>query len=113
SADGHFPQTINNVVVNNFQTTILNVELIPNPVPVELVSFTAEINGNNVLLKWQTATETNNQGFEIEKFQDYNISRLKNWKNIGFVGGNGTTTELTYYSFIDENTEAGFYQYRL
>ena len=113
SAEGHFPQTINNVVVNNFQTTILNVELIPNPVPVELVSFTAEINGNQVLLRWQTATETNNYGFEIEKFQDYNISRLKNWKNIGFVGGNGTTTELTYYSFIDENTEAGFYQYRL
>ena len=35
--------------------------------PVELMSFTASINQNDVTLNWQTATETNNSGFEIQR----------------------------------------------
>jgi photosystem II stability/assembly factor-like uncharacterized protein len=66
-------------------------------VPVELTSFTAAINNNNVVLKWSTSTETNNMGFEIER-------KLKNqeWIKAGFVEGNGTTTELQNYQFIDD-----------
>ena len=115
-ADGHFPQTINNVVVNNFQTTILNVELIPNPVPVELVSFTAEVVENNVKLNWQTITETNNMGFEVERAPSKSPPKgetFGEWESIGFVAGLGTTTELHSYSFIDLNVFLGFYKYRL
>mgnify|MGYP002062618292 CR=1 FL=1 len=68
SSPNHFPDTISGVTVNNFQTTWLNVELVPeDPVPVELVSFTAEVFKNDVVLKWQTATEINNAGFEVER----------------------------------------------
>ena len=64
-------------------------------VPVELVSFTADVNGYLVNLSWITVSELNNQGFEIErKTTDYR-------KKIGFVNGNGTTTEMQYYSFTD------------
>ncbi|MEJ2103712.1 MAG: T9SS type A sorting domain-containing protein [Ignavibacteriaceae bacterium] len=66
-------------------------------VPVELSSFTAETNVNKVLLRWSTASEVNNHGFEIER-------KLKNqeWVNIAFVEGNGTTTELKNYSYTDD-----------
>ncbi len=37
------------------------------PLPVELISFTAHAEGDNVKLFWQTATEVNNSGFEIER----------------------------------------------
>jgi photosystem II stability/assembly factor-like uncharacterized protein len=82
-------------------------------IPVELTSFTSSVTNNNVTLNWQTATETNNQGFELQRLNDSKIEILKNWENIGFVNGKGTTTELQAYSFVDENLEAGKYQYRL
>ena len=77
-----------------------------NPVPVELTSFTATSNDNDVTLLWKTATETNNSGFEVQRKQT-------EWKRIGFVNGKGTSTEENSYSFVDENLTAGRYQYRL
>jgi photosystem II stability/assembly factor-like uncharacterized protein len=66
-------------------------------IPVELTSFTAETGVNTVLLKWSSATETNNLGFEIER-------KLKNqeWVTIGFAQGKGTTTEVQNYSYVDD-----------
>ena len=127
SADGYYSQTFNNVAVNNFQTTILNVELVPNFIPVELISFTADINGNSVFLNWQTATETNNRGFEIERtsphpstlpdrqagYQGEGGEAGRCWEMIGFIPGNGTTTEPTSYSFTENGVTSGVYQYRL
>jgi hypothetical protein len=77
-------------------------------VPVELVSFSAELNMDIVLLHWITATEKNNGGFEIEKKQD-----KSGWEKIGFVEGHGTTTEPNSYSFTDKNISTGIYLYRL
>ena len=113
SAEGHYPQTINNVVVNNFQTTVLNVQLIPEFIPVELVSFTANVIGNDIELTWQTATETNNMGFDVERGQMSNVNGQMDWESIGFVQGLGTTTKPKIYSFSDENVSPGNYQYRL
>jgi murein tripeptide amidase MpaA len=109
SAEGYYPQTISNVVVNNFQTTILNVELVPNFVPVELISFTAEVVNNEVKLSWQTATETNNSGFEILRCAQND----RVWRVIGFANGYGTTTESKSYLFNDESVISGSYDYRL
>ena len=67
-------------------------------IPVELTSFTAEINGRDVMIKWETATETNNQGFDIERKLD------GEWEKIGFKDGKGSTTEPTDYSFVDKFT---------
>ena len=84
-------------------------------IPVELISFTANVDGNSVNLKWQTATELNNLGFEIERTPSKSQPMGENskWKKIGFVNGNGTTTETRYYSLTDENVSSGTYQYRL
>ena len=65
--------------------------------PVELTSFNASITQNKVQLNWETATELNNNGFEVQR-------KLENsdWITIGFVQGKGTTTEPTTYTYLDD-----------
>ena len=82
-------------------------------VPVEIQSFIINVYENAIVLNWATATETNNSGFEVERLQDSNIEKLKDWESIGFVPGFGTTTEPKAYSFIDEDITTGTYKYRL
>ncbi|WP_337866874.1 T9SS type A sorting domain-containing protein [Ignavibacterium sp.] len=77
-------------------------------IPVELTSFSALVNGNNVVLTWSTATETNNVGFSVERKSDYT-----EWTNIGFVNGSGTSVNTNNYIFIDEELPAGIYNYRI
>lgn len=72
-------------------------------VPVELLSFRSNIVANNVKLNWETATETNNMGFEV----------YRNDQKIKFVPGYGTTSEKKAYSYEDKALAAGKYSYRL
>jgi agmatine/peptidylarginine deiminase len=85
---------------------------ISNTVPVELILFNANVEKSTVTLNWITATEINNSGFQIErrKTQD---GRSTEWEAIGFINGNGTTTETNSYSYMDEDLAAGKYNYRL
>ncbi len=66
-------------------------------VPVELASFSAVSTGSEVNLKWQTASELNNKGFEIQR----KAGDQSEWTVLGFVNGNGTSTQTTDYSFTD------------
>ncbi len=79
-------------------------------VPVELSSFTATALTNSVELNWITSTETNNSGFEIQR---KTLDGNSEWAKIGFVEGNGTSTEMNTYSFIDKNPSRGINLYRL
>ena len=83
-----------------------------NTVPVELTSLSANVTGSNVSLKWSTATETNNSGFQVERRKTQN-ERIDEWANIGFVNGHGTSTEQQSYFFNDQNLAAGKYLYRI
>jgi len=76
-------------------------------VPVELTSFTATANFGVVNLNWITATETNNQGFEVQR------SNGSDFETVAFVDGYGTTTEPQAYSYTDRSVEVGVYTYRL
>lgn len=77
--------------------------------PVELIYFYIEKKENNsVELKWETASESNNRGFELQRSTDG-----MEWENIGFVNGAGTTTEKQYYSFTDRPDFSGLFYYRL
>ncbi len=83
----------------------------PLPIPVELTSFTANVNGNAVNLNWSTVTETNNKGFEVQKSA---VGGQKSqWDDIGFVEGKGTTTDQHKYSFTNTEVPEGKYTYRL
>jgi hypothetical protein len=76
-------------------------------IPVELTSFTASINDNDVTLNWETATEINNSGFQVEKKSN------GEYEAVGFIPGFGTTTEPHSYSFTDAGLQSGYYTYRL
>ena len=82
-------------------------------VPVELTTFTGYAANAKVFLNWSTATETNNSGFEIERASSATTPVQEEWESIGYVQGSGTTTDLRYYSFTDEDVSAGTYKYRL
>ncbi len=79
-------------------------------VPVELTSFEAVANGNNIQLTWSTATETNNNGFEIQR-----KTESDDWSTVSFIKGNGTTTERHNYFYNDlpANLKGSFVSYRL
>jgi hypothetical protein len=77
-------------------------------VPVELTSFLANASENNVILNWNTATELNNSGFEVER-----KTAKSEYERVGFVSGHGTTTEANSYSFVDTKLSMGKYTYRL
>jgi hypothetical protein len=83
-----------------------------NSIPVELTSFTAIVSTGKVVLNWVTATELNNSGFQIERRKTKD-ERSEEWVSIGFVNGNGTSTETHTYSFADQNPTAGISYYRL
>ena len=82
--------------------------ILTDPLPVELTSFTAKLIGKNVRLSWQTSTEINNFGFEVERFEN------SDWVKIGFVNGNGNSNSPKDYSFIDDKVKTdGTIKYRL
>jgi hypothetical protein len=77
--------------------------------PVELTSFTANMVGTGVRLDWSTATEINNNGFEIQR----KVSN-SNFTTIAFVAGQGTSTEAKDYSYTDVSVDQNVsYAYRL
>ncbi|MFZ4620151.1 MAG: LamG-like jellyroll fold domain-containing protein [Bacteroidota bacterium] len=82
--------------------------------PVELTSFSAHPRSSSVELRWTTATEVNNRGFEVERrTADEGNTTPVYWTNAGFVDGNGTTNSSNEYSFIDISAGVGKYRYRL
>ena len=77
-------------------------------IPVELLYFKGILLKGRNLLVWSTASELNNEGFQVERSEDAKI-----WKFTGFVKGNGTTIEQQDYQFMDESPSTGINYYRL
>jgi hypothetical protein len=87
-----------------------------NPLPVELTFLTAKTDAGKVILKWSTANEINNYGFEIERMivETRHASSLQfDWQSVGFVQGNGNSNSTKEYSFTDENPNSYKLKYRL
>jgi len=76
--------------------------------PVELSAFNAQKLSDRILLHWQTETETNNDGFEIQRSADG-----KHWETLDFVPGYGTTLIARSYSWEDQRPLDGIAYYRL
>jgi len=86
----------------------VNIQAQSYVVPVELISFTVTAERKRAVVLWQTASETNNLGFAIER-----RAGSETWQEVGFVAGHGTTTTPQSYRFVDENVQPGAYSYRL
>jgi hypothetical protein len=97
------------IVTNPFYIASKNTS----PLPVELASFTALAGKNSVELAWNTATEVNNYGFEVERAIHSGLNGLRDWQKIGFVSGNGNSNAPHNYSFTDNSAMFGTYSYRL
>ena len=98
------------VAIDDFQ-----IDGPPNsPLPVELVSFTGSFVKDKVVLNWQTKTEVNNYGFEIERTSS-SAMPVKDWEKIGFLEGHGNSNSPKFYSFTDANLNGisgAFYRLR-
>ncbi|MFC2124059.1 T9SS type A sorting domain-containing protein [Bacteroidota bacterium] len=86
----------------------LGSEALGNPLPISLLSFEGKEVKDGVLLKWITATETNNDYFEIEHSPDGEYFNV-----IGGIEGQGTTVIQHNYSYMHYLPAAGFNYYRL
>ena len=76
--------------------------------PIELVSFEAEVNENVIVLKWVTATEINNDYFTVEK-----STNIKNWEEVLSTSGAGNSNIILEYSETDDKPIKGISYYRL
>ncbi len=77
------------------------------PLPVELTSFAGLIEGADVVLRWTTASETNNAGFEVQHLSG------ADWRALGFVAGYGTTIEARAYAYRAAGLPPGTHRFRL
>ncbi len=68
------------------------------PLPIELTSFKANLENNQIVINWETATEINNEGFVLEKSIDG-----FSWNELVKIEGQGTKYTPTQYKTIDSN----------
>ncbi|MEL6720647.1 MAG: T9SS type A sorting domain-containing protein [Bacteroidota bacterium] len=86
-----------------------NIQILNAVLPVELMQFTATpISENEVTLSWTTASEEENDYFQIEKSRDG-----QKFEAIGKVKGAGNSLEQRTYQFVDDAAKAGVNYYRL
>ncbi len=96
-----------NVIDNDMHDLCIN-SILMGIVDVELVSFQVIQDGNKSLLSWTTASEVNNDYFNIERSKDGT-----HFESIGKVDGSGTSNDFNHYSFVDQRPEPGTNFYRL
>ena len=73
--------------------------------PVDLISFEAEREEDNIKLNWSTASEENNDYFEIQKSYDGEV-----FTPIGYVDGAGNSNAVVEYSYTDSETNKAYYR---
>jgi len=97
--------------INSNRTTYSYTRVIP----VELASFNATLAGESVELRWQTASETDNARFQVQRKKGPSSTEETAWRAVGRVKGQGTTSEMTSYRYVDYSLpyEADHLTYRL
>ena len=96
--------TLTNISMNQ---TILIVEAV-SPLPIELTEFSGIAKADKVQLNWTTASETDNDFFEIQRSRDGS-----NFEKIGIREGKGNDQTVNHYELIDEDPFVGKNYYRL
>lgn len=108
---GSINTTTNTMLINgvNVYNSIWTLAGNSSPLPVELISFTADpVENKEVLISWVTASEINNDYFTVERSRNG-----INFEPVGTVDGAGNSSVSLSYSFTDENPYPGISYYRL
>ena len=101
-------KTVTRTGVHKFATFTLGD--IDNPLPVRLTAFDAKRIGNDALVTWQTATEQNSKGYDVQV--STNGTEFRTLASVPSASPN--TVKLTSYSYTDtEKNKAGTRYYRL
>lgn len=100
SGNGKFVPIFDNLIVRKTGTATNS--------PISLLSFTAEMQGSNIMLNWFTAKETETDFFKIEKSTD-----TKNYIEVGRVKASGNSVDLKAYALLDTKPNVGVTYYRL
>ncbi|MGB0523373.1 MAG: T9SS type A sorting domain-containing protein [Flammeovirgaceae bacterium] len=95
-------------VISTFSPFTLGTTNANNPLPIDLLSFAAQIENQQVLLNWITLTEKSNDFFQVEKSQN-----ALDWSVVGQVRGAGNSTVPQHYQLMDDEPFAGQQYYRL
>ncbi len=88
--------------------SIYSIDVLSNPLPVELIDFNGKIINGDVQLNWATLSEVNSDYFQIEHSADG-----ESFEPIGSVDSHGNSSERHNYQFIDLNVKSGIHYYRL
>lgn len=106
--DTYYRITARNSPCSNVSSTVARLTVYPATLPVKMIYMDAVQVGNENVLKWVTATEINNDRFEIERSSDG-----YNWEQIGVVKGYGTSASIESYTFVDPTPAIGYNYYRI
>ena len=98
----------NVLLIGTHGNGMFTADVLPPVLPVELISFQGQMGDNQIDLTWKTASEENNEGFELQR--SFNAT---DFEVIGFVNGKGTSTQTQKYQFPDPDISAPIQYYRL
>lgn len=101
-ADPNVAGSDDGLSIDNFNFSITGA------LPVQFKSFTATKANDGVAVKWATASELNNKGFEVQR----SVNGAK-YATIGFVKGAGNSNAVNNYSFVDTDKNMGNVCYRI
>ncbi len=107
--NGPSTPTVSNVVMAGadlYRTWTLSDK--SSPLPIALLEFNAECSAQGNVINWQTASEINNDYFELLRSDDgvtfYSVAQIQ---------GSGNSSSIKYYSFVDEQPAYNYTQYKL
>ena len=100
--------------ITNYETSFIqSLTVCSSVLPIELQDFTATPSVKGNLLSWQTANETNNKGFEVERSPQPPKGASEKWETLGFVAAKGKAAK---YDFLDAapplGAEGAYYRLR-
>jgi M6 family metalloprotease-like protein len=102
--------TFSNLTIYDIPVRVLFLD--NSALPIQLASFTAAAGGSGVTLNWQTVSEINNYGFEVERDTARAQPEFAPLPG-SFIPGHGTTLEPHVYAYTDGNVKTGKWAYRL
>jgi hypothetical protein len=94
--------------LTDLYVTFGSTDNVSNPLSIQLLSFTAQCQAQDVVIEWSTASEENNDYFTILRSDD-----AEHYEEVAQISGAGNSNEVLNYSYEDWNAANGNYYYML
>ena len=95
-------------ISDNSYFTLASLDIVDTPLPIELISFEALEEQGEVIIRWETASETSNSHFTVER-----SANTSDWEEVQLIPGAGNSSTLNSYQIIDTDPLQGQSYYRL